>query len=76
MEDLIYQNCFWTCDTRDWTGASAARIVRRAVYGDATTVRADAGGVVLMHMNGKHTGEALPDLIAGLAARGLTFPAL
>jgi peptidoglycan/xylan/chitin deacetylase (PgdA/CDA1 family) len=63
--------CFWTVDTRDWAGASAARIVRRVLHGDATTPPARADGVVLMHMFGRHTAAALQPMIDGLRAKHL-----
>lgn len=69
-----YQDCYWTCDTQDWSGVSASTIVRRVLQGDSTTPRASERGVVLMHMSGRHTGEALPSVISGLRSRGLTLP--
>ena len=63
------QVCFWTVDTRDWSGASARTIVRRVLYGDATTPPARTDGVVLMHMFGAHTVAALQPMIDGLRAR-------
>lgn len=68
--------CTWTVDTRDWTGSPAATIVRRVRYGDAITPPVRAGGVVIMHMNGDHTGAALPGVIAAVRARGLTLHGL
>jgi peptidoglycan/xylan/chitin deacetylase (PgdA/CDA1 family) len=63
--------CSWTVDTRDWTGASEATIVRRVRTGDMWTPPVGRGGVVLMHMSGKHTGEALPGVISAIHGRGL-----
>jgi hypothetical protein len=40
----------WDVDTRDWAGTSAADMV--------TAIHA-RGGVVLMHMHGVHTTEAI-----------------
>jgi peptidoglycan/xylan/chitin deacetylase (PgdA/CDA1 family) len=68
--------CTWTVDTRDWTGSSAARIIRRVRHGDAITPPVKAGGVVIMHMNGEHTGHALPGVIHAIRARGLHLHAL
>jgi peptidoglycan-N-acetylglucosamine deacetylase len=68
--------CTWTVDTRDWTGASAATIIRRVRDGDAITPRVKRGGVVIMHMNGEHTGHALPGVIHAIRARGLHLHAL
>jgi hypothetical protein len=63
-------------DTRDWTGASAKTIVRRVRQGDAITPPVRSGGVVIMHMNGDHTGRALPGVIHAVRARGLHLHAL
>jgi peptidoglycan/xylan/chitin deacetylase (PgdA/CDA1 family) len=65
--------CTWTVDTRDWTGASAAHIVRSVAHGDAVTPPVRRGGVVIMHMNGEHTGAALPGVIHAIRARHLTL---
>ncbi|WP_427132060.1 polysaccharide deacetylase family protein [Pseudarthrobacter sp. S9] len=61
---------FWTVDTRDWDGSSAATIIQRVKYGDATTPRVYAGGVILMHGTGLHTLEALPGVRSALIYRG------
>jgi len=68
--------CTWTVDTRDWTGSSAATIVRRVAHGDAITPAVRAGGVIILHMNGEHTGRALPGVIHAVRARGLHLHAL
>jgi peptidoglycan/xylan/chitin deacetylase (PgdA/CDA1 family) len=68
--------CTWTVDTRDWTGSPAATIIRRVQHGDAITPPVRAGGVVIMHMNGEHTGHALPGVIHAVRARGLRLHAL
>jgi peptidoglycan/xylan/chitin deacetylase (PgdA/CDA1 family) len=65
--------CTWTVDTRDWTGASAAHIVRAVAHGDRVTPPVRRGGVVIMHMNGEHTGAALPGVIRAIRARHLTL---
>jgi peptidoglycan/xylan/chitin deacetylase (PgdA/CDA1 family) len=65
--------CTWTVDTRDWTGSSAATIIRRVSDGDAVTPRVKAGGVVIMHMNGDHTGQALPGVIRAVRQRRLAL---
>jgi peptidoglycan/xylan/chitin deacetylase (PgdA/CDA1 family) len=54
----------WTVDTRDWAGASADEVV-------AAAARAEPGGVVLMHEGRPATVEAVPRILAALAARGL-----
>jgi peptidoglycan/xylan/chitin deacetylase (PgdA/CDA1 family) len=68
--------CTWTVDTRDWSGSSAATIIRRVAHGDGVTPPIRAGGVVIMHMNGDHTGRALPGVIHAVRARGLHLHAL
>jgi peptidoglycan-N-acetylglucosamine deacetylase len=61
---------FWTVDTRDWDGSSAAAIIQRVQYGDATTPRVYPGVVILMHGTGPHTLEALPGVRSALIYRG------
>ncbi|HEX9550634.1 MAG TPA: polysaccharide deacetylase family protein [Candidatus Limnocylindrales bacterium] len=61
----------WDVDTLDWKatadgGPTAEDIVIKVV------AQAQGGSIVLMHLGGWHTLEALPDVIAGLNARGLT----
>lgn len=77
LRDLAEQTgvrlCTWTVDTRDWTGSSAATIIRRVARGDAASPRVRAGGVVIMHMNGDHTGAALPGVIRAVRAHGLAL---
>jgi peptidoglycan/xylan/chitin deacetylase (PgdA/CDA1 family) len=70
------QVCYWTVDTRDFTGASAATIIKRVRYGDAGTPPVKAGGVVLMHMHGKHTPAALQGVIDAVRDKGLTLEPL
>lgn len=60
----------WDIDTIDWRpesegGPTAAAIVDKVVS------RAQGGSIVLMHLGGYNTLAALPDLIAGLQAKGL-----
>jgi peptidoglycan/xylan/chitin deacetylase (PgdA/CDA1 family) len=61
---------FWTVDTRDWDGSSAATIIGRVAYGDATTPRVYPGGVILLHGTGPHTLQALPGIRQALINRG------
>jgi peptidoglycan/xylan/chitin deacetylase (PgdA/CDA1 family) len=58
-----YQNCFWTVDTRDWSGSSASTIINRVKYGDSYTPPLAKRGVILMHMHGAHTSEAIPGVM-------------
>ncbi|MBF8289071.1 MAG: LysM peptidoglycan-binding protein [Chloroflexi bacterium] len=60
----------WDVDTIDWKptadgGPTADDIVTKVV------ANAQGGSIVLMHLGGWHTLEALPDLLAGLQSRGL-----
>jgi len=60
----------WDVDTIDWRapadgGPSAEDIVARVI------ARARGGSIVLMHLGGWHTLEALPGIVDGLRARGL-----
>jgi peptidoglycan/xylan/chitin deacetylase (PgdA/CDA1 family) len=52
-QSLGYQVQMWDVDTRDWAGTSASDMV--------AMIRA-RGGVVLMHMHGRHTVEAIQQL--------------
>ena len=55
----------WTVDSQDWNGATTAQIVQAA----ATL---QPGGIILMHDGGyASTVAAVPQILAGLAARGL-----
>lgn len=60
----------WDVDTIDWRpdadgGPTAAGIVSKIAE------RAQNGSIVLMHLGGWHTLEALPGILADLASRGL-----
>ncbi len=61
---LGYSLCYWTIDSRDWTGASVAEM-RHTIL---TELR--PGAVILFHINGRHTGELLPELISSLRSQG------
>jgi len=61
----------WDVDTIDWKstadgGPTAHDIVTRVL------ANGQGGSIVLMHLGGWHTLDALPDLLAGLQSRGLT----
>lgn len=65
----------WDVDTIDWKpitdgGPTAAQIVSGVVG------RAQGGSIVLMHLGGYETLDALPDIVSGLRARGLTLVTL
>lgn len=54
----------WSVDTRDWAGASTDEIAVAAAA-------VQPGGVVLMHEGRPATVQAVPRILAALAARGL-----
>lgn len=61
----------WDVDTIDWRplsdgGPTAADMVDKVVS------KSKAGSIVLMHLGGYNTLEALPGIVDGLRARGLT----
>jgi peptidoglycan/xylan/chitin deacetylase (PgdA/CDA1 family)/LysM repeat protein len=64
------QIIMWDIDTLDWKlesdgGPTADDIVTKVVS------QAQGGSIVLMHLGGYHTLEALPGILSGLQARGL-----
>lgn len=71
-----YLLCGWGTDTRDWSGASAPLIIQRVLQGDAVTPPAKAGDPILLHLSNTQTRYALPVLIKGLRAKGLTLDKL
>lgn len=64
---LGYAICYWTIDSRDWTGASAQEM-RHTILTEL-----HPGAVVLFHLHGTHTRELLPSLIDDIRAKGLTL---
>lgn len=54
----------WTVDSRDWAGATTEEIV-------AAADTLQPGGIILMHEWALPTIEAVPQIVARLAARGL-----
>jgi peptidoglycan-N-acetylglucosamine deacetylase len=71
-----YGLCFWTVDTRDWAGSTVSQMVRKVRYGDAATPPVEAGGVILMHLHGRHTASGLQSVIDAVRARGLRLQPL
>jgi peptidoglycan/xylan/chitin deacetylase (PgdA/CDA1 family) len=66
------QTILWDVDTIDWRpesegGPTAAQIVSKVLN------NTQGGSIVLMHLGGYHTLEALPGILNGLAARGFSF---
>jgi len=61
----------WHVDTIDWDpDTTTDQIVSRAVD------RATSGSIVLMHLGGYHTLDALPSVVSGLRGRGLQLTSL
>jgi peptidoglycan/xylan/chitin deacetylase (PgdA/CDA1 family) len=56
----------WDVDPRDWSGISAAEIVRRATTGVG-------GSIVLLHAGPANTVTALPHIIRSYRSRGFNF---
>jgi peptidoglycan/xylan/chitin deacetylase (PgdA/CDA1 family) len=65
--DMGYSICYWTIDSRDWTGASVNEM-RHTILSEL-----HPGAVVLFHIHGKHTAELLPELIDDIRDRGFTL---
>lgn len=61
---LGYVMCYWTIDSRDWTGASAAEM-RHTILSELAP-----GAVILFHLHGTHTRQLLPGIIDDIRARG------
>jgi peptidoglycan/xylan/chitin deacetylase (PgdA/CDA1 family) len=65
----------WDVDTIDWKpisdgGPSADQIVASVL------AKVQGGSIVLMHLGGYETLDALPEIVAGLQARGYTLVTL
>lgn len=68
---LGYGVCHWTADSGDWRGSTAESMLSKLLDGDELTPPVRPGGVVLMHMTGRHTAELVPALVSGLRAKGI-----
>jgi peptidoglycan/xylan/chitin deacetylase (PgdA/CDA1 family) len=68
--DAGYRLCLWDVDTLDWRGRSADEIQRTVWSG------LRPGAIVLLHLHGRHTLEALPALIDGIRERGYALDPL
>lgn len=62
---LGYEIVYWSRDTMDWHPATIQAQVR-----DRATVGVEGGDIILMHTNGKHTPEALLEIVNNLRADG------
>lgn len=60
----IKASIMWTVDTVDWSNPGIDKIVAKAA-------QAKDGSIILMHVGGAQTAEALPQIVADLRARGL-----
>ena len=60
----------WDIDTIDWRPTSDGGPTAKDIEAKVLS-RAEGGSIVLMHLGGWHTLEALPGIVAGLEARGL-----
>ena len=60
----------WDVDTIDWRSESDGGPTTQDIV-DKVVGNAQGGSIVLMHLGGFNTFEALPDIVAGLRANGL-----
>lgn len=67
---LGYVICYWTIDSRDWTGASASEM-RHTILTEL-----HPGATILFHLHGTHTRALLPSIIDDIRTAGyqLTTP--
>jgi peptidoglycan/xylan/chitin deacetylase (PgdA/CDA1 family) len=65
--DLGYRIYGWNVDPEDWKGVSAQQIVETVIR------EVKPGSVIVLHMEGKNTVEALQHLIPLLRQMGYTF---
>lgn len=65
--ELGYTIYMWSIDTRDWSGRSAGEITNEVMQ------NLHPGAVILMHLHGAHTLEALPVIISGIRDAGYTI---
>ncbi|HKU18047.1 MAG TPA: polysaccharide deacetylase family protein [Candidatus Saccharimonadales bacterium] len=56
--------CYWSIDSRDWTGASV-EAMRRTILSEL-----HPGAVILFHLHAPHTIALLPQLIDDIRAKG------
>lgn len=57
----------WSVDTKDWQGNSSSTI------NNSVLNKVKPGDIILMHLHGKHTAAALPNMIRELQKRGFQF---
>jgi len=61
----------WDVDTIDWKPEADGGPTTQQVV-DTVLAKAQGGSIVLMHLGGYHTLDALPGILRGLEAKGLT----
>ncbi len=71
LQGLGYRETRWDVDAVDWRSAATGRGVAREAV-DAALAHGD-GAVILLHPWARATGLALPALIDGLRAKGVSF---
>lgn len=59
-----YVICYWTIDSRDWTGASVQQMHHTIMS------ELQSGATILFHLHGAHTRELLPNLIDDIRTKG------
>ncbi len=67
VRDLGVTPIQWDVDSLDWSGNSASDIKSRVLS------KVQPGSIILFHNDGKHTPEALPEIIETLQGRGYTI---
>lgn len=66
------QLCTWTVDTHDWDGSSVDQVMDRLARGDEFSPEPLArDGVILMHLQGRHTPELIDAIMAHAAGNDL-----
>jgi peptidoglycan/xylan/chitin deacetylase (PgdA/CDA1 family) len=65
--ELGYVICYWTIDSRDWTGASVIEMQHTILS------ELHHGATILFHLHGAHTRDLLPELITAIRANGYTL---
>ncbi|NLM46802.1 MAG: polysaccharide deacetylase family protein [Firmicutes bacterium] len=63
----------WTVDSHDWAEEIGGREVTTQYLIDRVLDNASHKGIILMHLGGYHTVEALPAIITGLREQGYTL---
>lgn len=62
--ELGYAICYWSIDSDDWQGVSAARMREKIL------MELHPGAVILFHIHGRHTRELLSGLLHDISERG------